>query len=198
MSRALKIPPVMTVPEFLAWNAPAGAGWQLVEGEPTAMAPASRTHGLIQGELGRLIGNHLFDRNNLCRLITAPGIVPRLRSQDNFRIPDLAVTCTPYQEEEYDVANPVLVIEILSPSNRSETWLNVWAYASIPSVQEILVIDSTSIAADLLRRDASSDWPPRAQRVTEGTLTLASIDFDTPIEAIYRGTRLLPGAGATA
>lgn len=198
MSGALKIPPVMTVPEFLAWDAPPGARWQLVEGEPTAMAPASRTHGIIQGELGRLIGNHLTARNSPCQVISTPGIVPRVRSDNNFRIPDLAVTCTPYREEEYDVADPVLVIEILSPSNRSETWLNVWAYASMPSVQEILVIDSTAIAAEVLRRDAAGNWPPKAERVTEGDVILASIGFTTPIEAIYRGTRLLPGAGATA
>lgn len=195
MSGALKIPPVMTVTEFLAWDAPPGAHWQLVEGVPTAMAPASRTHGIIQGELGRLIGNHLLSRGSPCQVISAPGMIPRIRSQDNFRIPDLGVSCTPYREEEYDVANPVLVIEILSPSNRSETWLNVWAFATIPSVQEILVIDSTSIAADVLRRDAEGNWPPRAERVTEGTVRLTSIDWETPIDAIYRGTRLLPGAG---
>lgn len=41
----------MTVAEFLAWNPPEGQAWQLVDGEPQAMAPASRTHGTIQGEL---------------------------------------------------------------------------------------------------------------------------------------------------
>ncbi len=192
MAGALKIPPVMTVPEFLAWDAPPGARWQLVEGEPTAMAPASRTHGTMQSELGRLIGNHLAERNSPCQVISAPGMVPRLRSHNNFRIPDLAVTCRQYREEEYDVADPVLVIEILSPSNRTETWLNVWAYASMPSVREILVVDSTSIAAEVLRRDAEGSWPPKADRVTEGDVTLASIGFTTPIEAIYRGIRLLP------
>lgn len=192
MSGALNIPPVMTVSEFLAWDAPPGAHWQLVEGLPTAMARLSRTHGIIQGELGRLIGNHLLARGSPCQVISAPGIIPRVRSHDNFRIPDLGVTCTPYQEGEYGVANPVLVIEILSPSNRSETWLNVWAFATIPSVEEILIIDSTSIAADVLRRDAEGNWPPKAERVTEGVVRLASVDWETPIEAIYRGTRLLP------
>jgi Uma2 family endonuclease len=199
MSSALQqIPPVMDVQEFIAWNAPAGARWQLVEGVPVAMAPTSRTHGVIQGELGRLIGNHLLARDLPCQVITAPGIVPRVRAHNNFRIPDLAVTCTPYQEEEYDVADPVLVIEILSPSNQQETWLNVWAYASMPSVREIVVVNSTSIAVEILRRDANGDWPPKADRITEGEVTFVSIDFTTPIETIYRGTRLLRGAGTTA
>lgn len=198
MSSALSIPPVMTVPEFLAWNAPAGSSWQLVEGVPTAMAPTSRTHGVIQGELSALLRNHLLAANSPCQLVTAPGIVPRMRAHNNFRIPDLAVTCTPYQEEEYDVANPVLVIEILSPSNQAETWLNVWAYASIPSVREIVIVSSTEMAVEVLRRDAHGDWPPRAERITDGEVRFTSIGFTAPIEAIYRGTRLRPGDGTAA
>ena len=76
-------------------------------------------------------------------LVTAPEIIPRVRANENFRIPDLAVTCTRYDTEEYDVSNPVLIVEILSPSNRSETWQNVWSFTTIPSVREILVLSST-------------------------------------------------------
>ena len=54
---------------------------------------------------------------------------------------------------------PILFIEILSPSNEVETWANVWTYASIPSVAEILVVHSTRVAAELLRREANGQWP---------------------------------------
>ena len=94
----------MTTAEFLAWDAPGETRWQLIDGDPAAMAPASRTHGTLQGELGRLIGNHLVAAGGPCTLISAPGIVPRVRAKENFRIPYLAVTCTPYETEEYDVA----------------------------------------------------------------------------------------------
>jgi Uma2 family endonuclease len=54
---------------------------------------------------------------------------------------------------------PVLIIEILSPSNWPETWTNVWAYTTIPSVREILIVHSTKIGVELLRRDAAGHWP---------------------------------------
>jgi hypothetical protein len=38
-----------------------------------------------------------------------------------------------HDEEESALTDPVLLIEILSPSNQAETWANVWAYATIPS-----------------------------------------------------------------
>ena len=66
-----KIPAPMSVAEFLTWDAPDGRYWQLVDGEPQAMAPASDTHGAIQSELARLIGNHVAGRPARCRIITA-------------------------------------------------------------------------------------------------------------------------------
>jgi Uma2 family endonuclease len=183
----------MTVAEFLAWDAPAPDRWQLMDGEPVAMAPTSRTHGILQGELGRLIGNHLASPGNPCVMVTAPGIIPRVLARENFRIPDLAVTCTQYDAEEYDVSNPVLIVEILSPTNRAETWRNVWSFTTIPSLQEILVLSSTAIRADLLRRDGDGNWPEAPTVIEDGDLILDSIGLTVPLAAIYRTTRLARG-----
>jgi Uma2 family endonuclease len=87
----------------------------------------------------------------------------------------------------------VLVVEILSPSNRSETWTNIWTYTTIPTVSEILIISSTAIRAELLRRDADGNWPERASVIEEGVLELSSIGFRIDITALCRGTRLAIG-----
>ena len=59
MPVAAKIPVRMTVDEFLKWDSADGLRYELVDGEPRAMAPASTVHGFLQSELARLIGNHL-------------------------------------------------------------------------------------------------------------------------------------------
>jgi Uma2 family endonuclease len=180
----------MTVPEFLAWDAPGETRWQLVDGEPIAMAPTSRTHGTLQFEMGRLIGNHLADAGSPCSVVVAPGIIPRVRSNENFRIPDLAVTCTRYETEEYDVRNPVLIVEVLSPSNRADTWRNVWVYTTIPSLEEIVLLSSTAVRAQLLRRGSDGSWPAEATVIDDGDLRLESVDFAVNLAAVYRTTRL--------
>jgi Uma2 family endonuclease len=190
MSALPKIPVRMTVAEFFAWNPPSPQLWQLVDGEPQAMAPASVTHGAIQAELCSLIRNHLEERSSPCRVITAPGVIPRVQAETNVRIPDLAVACSGYDAEESALANPVLLIEILSPSNQAETWTNVWAYATIPSVQEILVLKTASIGAELLRRNQDGSWPSQPLTIEAGELTLESIGFRIPLAAAYRTTRL--------
>jgi Uma2 family endonuclease len=180
----------MSVQEFLAWEPEDGRAWQLVDGEPQAMAPASRTHGTLQGELARLIGNHLRAQGGSCSLVVAPGVVPHVNASINMRVPDLAVTCSPYEAEETALTDPVLIVEILSPSNQAETWANVWTYTTIPSVREILVLRSATIGAEVLRRSADGSWPQEPERLAEGDLLLSSIALSLPLADIYIGTRL--------
>ncbi len=190
MSAAAKIPVWMSVAEFMLWRPGGEQRWQLVDGEPQAMAPASARHGAIQNEVGALLRNHLLDRGAPCQVVTTPGIVPHVQASHNVRIPDLAVTCTPDEDDTGVLGAPVLVIEILSPSNRAETWANVWTYTTIPSVTEILVLHAAEIRADLLRRAADGSWPETPQAITEGDLRLDRIGFHAPLRALYRTTRL--------
>ena len=83
-----------------------------------------------------------------------------------------------------------MLVEILSPTNRPKTWTNVWTYSSIPSVQEILVLHTNPIAAELLRRCADGTWPERVTVNSDGELVLDSIDFRVPLAELYVRTRL--------
>ena len=53
-----RAPARMTLDEFLAWDSGdrSGRTWQLIDGEPVAMAPGSDAHGAIQSELGASAG----------------------------------------------------------------------------------------------------------------------------------------------
>ena len=84
----------------------------------------------------------------------------------------------------------MLIVEILSPSNAAETWSNVWTYTTIPSVREILILRTTEIGADLLRRQPDGLWPEQPAELRCGTLTLESIGFTCELRALYRTTRL--------
>ena len=142
-----------------------------------------------------MIRNHLLNQGSDCRVAVEPGIVPRVQAGNNVRVPDLAVTCTPGDGDgDGTLSDPVLVVEILSPSNQAETWNNVWAYTSIPTVQEVLVLHSTRVGAELLRRGPDGAWPADPAPAASGDLLLDSIGFRVPLADVYRTTRLRPGA----
>ncbi len=185
----------MTLAEFFAWDPqdPSVRHWQLIDGEPVAMAPGSATHGALQAEIGRLLGNHLLARGLSCHVVSEAGVVPRVRQDRNYRIPDLAVTCAP-PSNGLMVNEPILLIEILSPSNEIETWANIWAYTTMPSVTEILIVYSTSIEAELLRRNADGSWPEQPDRIGSATiLRLDSLGYEIDLPTLYRTTALAGG-----
>lgn len=179
----------MTVAEFMEWSAATLGRWQLVDGEPVAMAPASDTHGSIQAEMARLFGNHLRARGLPCRVVVAPGVVPRLRASRNVRVPDLAVTCQAPSLQRRLMEQPVVAVEILSPSNEEDTWRNVWSYASIPSMRDILVVRSLEIGADLISRREDGSWPEDFTAVS-GRVGLASIDAEFDVAEFYATTEM--------
>lgn len=191
-----KLPPRhMTIPEFLAWAEEQDGLWQLRDGEPEMMNPPAVPHGEIQGELAGLIRDHLRSSGQPCRVIVTPGVTPHLRSDRNMLVPDLAVACTPPRADR-SLSEPVLLIEIMSPSNERQTRANLWAFTTIPSVREILVVSSIDIGAELLRRRPDGTWPEQPEILTgRDTLVLESIGYAGRLDAAYATTHLATRPG---
>jgi Uma2 family endonuclease len=187
MSAANQQPPTMSVTEFFAWSPAGGDRWELADGSPRAMAPATPRHGAIQAEAGRLIGNHLAETRPTCRVVMEPGIQPKVRADLNVRVPDLAVTCAAPDPDAKLLGEPLVVIEIPSSSNKADTWANVWTYVTIPSVREILVLHTAEIRASLLRRNQDGIWPDNpVTLMRDDTVMLESLGFTAPLAAFYR------------
>jgi Uma2 family endonuclease len=182
----------MMVAEFLDWDSGdrTSSRWQLRNGEPEMMAPASDARGSILIELGHLLTAHFRARGSRCRAVAEPGVIPRVCSAENRLIPDIGITCAPPSGSRM-LPEPIVLIEILSPSNEAETRANVWAYTTIPTVTEIVVLRSTSVEAEVLRRQADGSWPEQPEIVEkDGELRLDAVDFAEPLRSAYRTTGL--------
>lgn len=187
------LPPMMTVADFLEWPGDGmGTRFELVDGVLRAMAPATDTHGTIQSNLAGLLWQHLRDTRKPRRVVANPGVQPHVRADWNFRIPDLGVTCKPNRSGDVMVPEPILLIEVLSPGNAGDTYENVRAYATIPTVREIVVVHSARMRAELLTRDAQGHWPPDPAMIEgqDAVLSLAAINAELPLAEIYAGTHL--------
>jgi Uma2 family endonuclease len=190
LQEALDIPP-MTVAEFLDWPGDgSGRKFQLVDGEPRAMSPGSATHGTIQMTLGRLIGNAVVAGGGRYRVVAEPGIATRIRAHA-MRVPDLCTTGTTDAPGQRTLPDPIVLIEVLRPGNATDTWDNVWAFTTIPSVREIVVVRSTRVLVEVARRGADGNWPEEPEEIgPDGTLRLESIAFACAMQDVYAQTHL--------
>jgi Uma2 family endonuclease len=189
---AAKLPAMMTVEEFLAWPGDGtGLRYDLVDGQLRAHSYPSPVHARMHSRVAYMLTGHLDARRPQCSVFIGAGIKPLFRTNWNFRVPDLAVTCGRSEKADRELPEPIVIVELLSPSNKADTWDNVRNYMTLPSVMDIVVIETERVYAHLFIRDAEGGWladPIEFQAAS--VVPIASIDYDMPLAEAYAGTYL--------
>jgi Uma2 family endonuclease len=182
-------PKRMTLAEFLEWDDGTERRYELLDGTPVMMAPSLEAHGELAAALTVELGNRVKPP---CRLISEAGIVISDRA-DTYYVADLAVTCVPREPGRRMVVEPVLVVEVLSPSTgQVDRWRKVADYRTLPSVQEILVVFSDECRVEVQRRTPDG-WRVE-DLIGQAEIALACCSDSIPLDAIYRD--LLPDQAA--
>jgi Uma2 family endonuclease len=105
---------------------------------------------------------------------------------DSYYVPEIAVTCEPNEPGRQAMVDPILIVEILSPSTeRTDRCLKLPAYQAIESVREILLIDADSHHAELYRRE-SDRWGIQLVRA-KASLSLTTLDLRISMADLYEG-----------
>jgi Uma2 family endonuclease len=172
-----------TVQEFLAWDDGTDRRYELIAGEILAMAPPSAAHGTIVINLGAAIRDRLEPP---CRAIGEAGIVLPDRD-DTYYQADLAVSCVAAEPGRHDVAEPVLIAEVLSPSTAvHDRGRKLDHYCRLASVREILLVSSEERRVQYWRRDGER-WLVE-NLIGDAELRLELIDGPLALGAIYEGS----------
>jgi Uma2 family endonuclease len=106
----------------------------------------------------------------------------------HYFYPDVTVACG--EQDEKTLKNPVLVIEVLSPSTeKRDRGAKFKAYKRLPSLQEYVLIGSESKTIEVYRREGAF-W--KQCDYQEGdTIELTSLGVRFSFERVYRGIRIL-------
>jgi Uma2 family endonuclease len=178
----------MTVDEFLRWEDGTDTRHELVDGFVVAMAPPAPAHGRLALALGSEIRAALRSRPP-CAVQSEAGIV-RPDRDDTCYIADLAVSCEALRPEDRVIRQPVLIVEVLSPSTSAfDRQSKVADYRQIPSVQEILLIDSQTVFAEILRREEDR-WITEIVQGPAAVLSLSSVPLVIRMSDLYEGIPL--------
>src|SRR3984893_12474173 len=104
----------MTLEEFLRWDDGTDTRYELIDGFPVAMAPPAEAHRIMDLRLRDPIDAALGGRRP-CNAQIEPGVVRPDRA-DSYYVPDIAVTCERNEPARQAMVDPILLVEILSPS----------------------------------------------------------------------------------
>jgi Uma2 family endonuclease len=133
--------PPMTVSEFLDWNELQEGKYELVRGQVYAMAPGTIQHARSKAACWLALSNAIKRAGLPCEaFIDGPGIA---LSDNTCYIPGVSVHCGERVSGEVRlVPNPVIVIEVLSPSTeRLDKTGKLADYFTLPGVQHYVIIN---------------------------------------------------------
>ena len=143
-----------TVPEFESWSAAQPERWEFIGGHPVLMAPASKPHTIIKGNLFAALRAKLAGKS--CRTY-AEGV--EVRSSSLVAIPDVVVECSPIDLTTSAVSEPVLIAEVLSPSTEGDDIGRKWqGYCLIQSVRHYLVVAQDTLFVTLHTRTGTASF----------------------------------------
>ena len=182
---------LLTVEEFLDSCPNDQRHYQLIDGVIVAMAPPGDRHQRIAGVLGGVLYNAVQSNLPGCAVLIQAGIAPHgAKGRDHFET-DLTVACERQSDDRRGIVQePLLIVEILSPgTDRDDVFVKLPAYQRIPSLQEILYVETERVEATVHRRDGS-DWEAIDLVGPEARLQLDTVGLDIALGTLYRG---IPG-----
>lgn len=172
---------------FIAWENRQKRRYELIGTEIRLMAGGTQVHDLLAMNIGGLLRSAA--RASGCRVhgsnlkvVSPVGIVT---------YPDVLVRCGPLVREATECNDPVVVVEVLSPSTRAEDLVRKrWGYQAIPSLRHLLYVDASHLKVEVATRGEDGSWHSVFLEGPDAVIRLEALDVALPLADVYEGTGL--------
>jgi Uma2 family endonuclease len=161
-------------------------------GKIVKMAGAKPSHNLIAANIIRHLGNALEDAAKEYFVLTGDTkiYIPRF---NYFVYPDAVVVCEEielYKDASTVITNPLLIVEVLSPSTEEHDRQGKFAYyKQIPSFKEYLLVEQKMPYAISSFKTAERTWQDTEADGLNASIYLKSIDCTIDLRKIYKGLK---------
>lgn len=146
----------MTEAEYLAFEERAKVRHEYVAGHVFAMTGSTDAHNHICGNIFASI--HARLKGLPCE-VYCNDMKVRIAAANSFYYPDIMVSCEGFQSKSVFKEQPVLVLEILSPSTKQiDLREKLVAYQKIETVKEYVIVHQDRQQIDVYRRADNNKW----------------------------------------
>jgi Uma2 family endonuclease len=174
----------LTRDEFRRWAEGQTRRYERVAGEPVPMSPERVIHARLKMRVWQALDRAIRDGGLDCEAL-GDGITIEIDDETDYK-PDAIVNCGPRLDPDAIAAsNPVVVVEVLSPSTQSiDSSHRLADYFRVPSVQHYLIVRAK-------RREIIHHARSGAEIVSRG-INIGSIRMDPPgisieVAEVYAG-----------
>ncbi len=179
-----------SIAEYLEMEQASAEKHEYYQGEIFAMAGPKFQHVVVAGNIFGQLKNKL--KGKPCQPL---GSDMRVHIPKNtlFTYPDISVVCLSPEflnNDEWNLLNPSVIIEVLSPSTRNYYRGDKFnLYRDILTLKEYISVDSQTIGIEAFYINAQGLWELREHKNAEETLQLKSIKMAVKVADIDEGTK---------
>jgi len=175
--------PRMTVDEYLAWAAGRPGAYELYDGAVYAMSPESAGHADVKFAVQTALAAGIKARGLPCHMLP-DGMTVRVEARTAFE-PDALVYCGQRAAPTaLEIPNPVIVVEVLSPSTRRiDVSKKLAGYFQLPSVAHYLIVDPTKPL--IVHHARGGDGTIQTNIVHDGVIALEPPGLELKLADVY-------------
>ena len=166
--------------------------YEYIDGEARLMVGGSAEHNRIAHNV-----YYALNQEFLSGPCTVFGLEMRTligqkpNGKEQYYYPDVAISCDVADRRRGNklIRSPRIVVEVLSPSTeKSDRSTKLKNYQAVSSIQEIVLIDQFTQAAEVYRRDSEdgTTWSHVFYGPGQG-IELQSVDVFIPMDEVYKG-----------
>lgn len=175
-----------TPEDYLVYDRETEEKFEFFDGEIFAMSGATRKHNLVNGNVYAALRPQVLRRG--CEIYTNDMRV-RIPETGLYTYPDLVVVCgdPEFEDETEDtLLNPVLIVEVLSPSTEDYDHGKKFAhYRTMPSLQVYLMVAQSEVHVELYERQPDNRWVLSETRKIDEILDLPSVGSTLALGDVY-------------
>jgi Uma2 family endonuclease len=180
----------LIIAEYLQWEMEADQKHEYYRGEVFAMAGATLTHNRISANFLISLGTRLKGRP--CRPFNSDQRI-HIPGNSLFTYPDISIVCgqpLTLDDDQWNILNPTVLIEVLSPSTRSyDRGDKFKLYRDIPSFKEYVLVSSENVNVEIFRLQGGH-WVLEEYRHPAGSIAIGSLGLSIPLSEIYEGVNV--------
>ncbi len=180
-------PEYITAEEYLALERKAEVKSEYYNGVIYQMSGARRKHVRVAGNILRVLGNKLLERD--CDVYQSDLRVCVNPQTGLYTYPDVIVTCgeEKFLDNEFDtLLNPVVIFEVLSKStanyDRNEKFD---LYRKLETLKEYVLVAQDRVKVEHFARQPSGQWLLSVAQRLDDTIKLDAIDCELQVRDVY-------------
>jgi Uma2 family endonuclease len=180
-----QVAPAHSYAEYLGIEASSELKHEWIAGRIYAMSGGSPEHSALAANIIRILGNQLDGKP--CRVYTSDLRV-RVTATGLATHPDVTVVCGGLEYDAEDpmaATNPVVVVEVLSPSTGSYDREEKFAhFRRVPTLRAYVLVSQQERRVEVFTRNDDQTWTLR--EVREGQAKVDAISCELSISEVYR------------